>query len=646
MNTKLRKIINLGLFLSLFFTCILFSFKSENSNIFLFGYSRNRIFLIGIAIILEIIVIIIYYLIIWKWGKVRNFFNKIFNNKNIYIILIFILIDVFIVINAIVYHLISQQIFPRYLIVQISPILGLVYLIVTELIIMIVSWRLEVLEGVNKIFSEIINFESISNYFLVILFLFTYYSAIIVIVTMILRFQYPFALEWMEGQSLIQVNRIINNLPLYSKPSIYYIPFIYTPLYFYISALFSNIFGLCFTVLRMISLFSTLGTSVLVFLLVNHERKNLLISIISSGLFLSLFKITGFWFDIARVDSLLLFLIFAGYYCLRLNSNKMLFISGILFSLAIYTKQTAIIAVIFILLHQLIKDKRHFIKLALVIFLTCTLLFILFEFSSHGWFSYIIFNKASTYSINFGDLLHLVLQILLPLKFILFPFFYYFFINIRRGNKKELFFYTMMIMGLFCLTTIHFLSGGYDNVLLPFYGGVTVIVCIGMVDLLDDLRKITNSYSIPLYAIVNLILIIFLVENTFLINKQIPSDRDLLIGKNLVLEIQDTKGEVYLSSSSYLNLYCKKQTYAHWISMMEFLGEFGGKPSNEGLKLLSDLKEMIKVKKFDLAILDVSGEKYGIDINNYYTLDHVLQSGFYPVTGSKTRPKYFFLPMK
>src|SRR5215475_2701148 len=50
------------------------------------------------------------------------------------------------------------------------------------------------------------------------------------------RADYPFALEQLEGNSLVEVRRILAGQALYPAPSVGYVPDGYPPLYFYVSA--------------------------------------------------------------------------------------------------------------------------------------------------------------------------------------------------------------------------------------------------------------------------------------------------------------------------------------------------------------------------------------------------------------------------
>lgn len=63
----------------------------------------------------------------------------------------------------------------------------------------------------------------------------------IVVVTLFLfvalsRIRYPFAIEWVEGNTFLHVLRVLQGKPIYVAPSYDFIPMIYTPLYYYVSA--------------------------------------------------------------------------------------------------------------------------------------------------------------------------------------------------------------------------------------------------------------------------------------------------------------------------------------------------------------------------------------------------------------------------
>lgn len=77
------------------------------------------------------------------------------------------------------------------------------------------------------------------------------------------RASYPFELEWLEGSMLHEVMRVLEGKPLYQEPSLEYTPFIYPPLYFWLSALSAMLVGPGFLALRSVSIAAAAGCFVL-----------------------------------------------------------------------------------------------------------------------------------------------------------------------------------------------------------------------------------------------------------------------------------------------------------------------------------------------------------------------------------------------
>ena len=88
------------------------------------------------------------------------------------------------------------------------------------------------------------------------------------------RFRYPYQLEWMEGGVLLHVQRVLNGQQLYGAPSLHFTPFLYTPLYYYVSAGFAWLVGLHLSTLRIVSIVSSLVALGAVYRLVWLETRN------------------------------------------------------------------------------------------------------------------------------------------------------------------------------------------------------------------------------------------------------------------------------------------------------------------------------------------------------------------------------------
>src|SRR5437773_707616 len=79
------------------------------------------------------------------------------------------------------------------------------------------------------------------------------------------RVRYPFDLEWLEGAGLEHVRRIVAGQPLYTKPSLEFIAFPYTPLYYYVCAAVARVTGhLDFIAMRSVSVAASVGVFVLI----------------------------------------------------------------------------------------------------------------------------------------------------------------------------------------------------------------------------------------------------------------------------------------------------------------------------------------------------------------------------------------------
>lgn len=50
--------------------------------------------------------------------------------------------------------------------------------------------------------------------------------------TAISRLSYPFALEWVEGNTYLHVLRVLQGKPIFGPPNFEFIPMIYPPLYY------------------------------------------------------------------------------------------------------------------------------------------------------------------------------------------------------------------------------------------------------------------------------------------------------------------------------------------------------------------------------------------------------------------------------
>lgn len=465
------------------------------------------------------------------------------------------------------------------------------------------------------------------------------------------RIDYPFALEWMEGASLAQVQRVLLGKPLYVQPSIYYIPMIYPPLYFYLSAFFAKIAGLNFFSLRLVSLISSLGTMLVVGRIVYLQTKNLLSIILAVGLFAGTFYLSGGWFDIARVDMLAIFLFLISLDLVCFKKPLYFLFSGISAALACLTKQTFIIMVLFLSV-GLILNAPKISKYFFLSFVVASFFSFLFFVKLFGeWYAFYVFALPGRHVLFQGVDIFFILLKSFALDSIIYafpmPVFFvmlYYFILLHKKTlhfnnfpiflkAPELFWFIIIIGSLFVSWSGFFNPGGYKNVLLPFYTLLCVFSGFGLHKILSLMKK-------KLY--INMLVLVSLVFQYYLLDysaaNEIPTQEDLVAGFTLVNNLRNQKGNVFIPFHPELALMAGKPVFASWVALYELEGGYTGGDKDEWERVRLQIVQHIKNKKFDLIILD--RELWGHPEKYYSPCKLQLENtnAFYPVTGFRTRP--------
>ena len=104
------------------------------------------------------------------------------------------------------------------------------------------------------------------------------------LVIALFRLSYPFPLEYLESNSLVEVQRILTGHALYAAPTVSYVPDGYPPLYFATSAAAASVLGLSYLPLRLVSLVSSLVCFAILARLVQRETTSAAAGIAAAGL--------------------------------------------------------------------------------------------------------------------------------------------------------------------------------------------------------------------------------------------------------------------------------------------------------------------------------------------------------------------------
>ncbi len=467
----------------------------------------------------------------------------------------------------------------------------------------------------------------------------------------ILRIPYPYELEWMEGSSVDHVQRVLEGKSLYVAPSVEFVPMIYPPLYYYVSAGVAKFTGIGFTPLRLVSFFASLGCLLLIFLWVRRETQSWQAALLAAGLFAASYRIGGAWLDIARVDSLFLLFLLAAAYSIRFYDTLTSYVvAGVLLALSFLTKQVALVAAVPLIVRVLFRERRNAssaILLGGTFVVIAAGVTLILNSVSEGWYSYYVFDVASSHPIVQTHWLRFWSRdILLPMAIACLLALFFVFIRLIQQRKDHVWFYSLFAAGMLGASWLSRLkAGGYDNCLIPAYAalaillGVAVPVALKFHDekLHEELEKtLARSF---LYAA---LMIQFLVLSYNPLN-QIPTQADRAAGDSLIRKMASVNGNVFLPFHGYLSSLAGKKSHAHVMAIHDVLIS----TNDKGKAILqADIAQALQERRFAAILLDVEHPEEIPLEQDYAMQEKIFERAevFRPVTGWITRPEFVYKP--
>lgn len=472
-------------------------------------------------------------------------------------------------------------------------------------------------------------------------------SVALYVLLAVARLRYPYELEWMEGGSVDHVRRILGGESLYVRPSVEFVPYIYTPLYFYAAAVVAKVVGVGFVALRLVSFAASVGVFLLIFLLVRRETDSNLVGLLSCGLFAATFRLSGAWFDIARVDSLFLLLLLASAYLARFSASwRSAALAGAFAALSFLTKQVGLLVAVALAVFLFRRSWRHGSAFVAVVATTVVGTTLLFNRWSGGWYNYYVFELPREHEILREQLVRFWSKDLLaPLALALaFGAFFLLSVVLRRSSPDLVWFYVPVPAALVAASWIGRLhSGGYDNVLIPAYAAVAILFGLGAERLLS-----IGSGSTPWLAATFLLSAVPLQFATLAYDpfEQVPSRADRAAGRELTTTLESFDGEVWMPAHGHFTAEAGKGAFAQGFAMLDVMRSKGRKGKED---LMADIASAVASKRFAAVIVDsvpsVSVLPPGFD-RHYQARGPLFRSpdALYPVTGAQVRPETVYLP--
>lgn len=470
------------------------------------------------------------------------------------------------------------------------------------------------------------------------------------------RMNYPFELEWMEGGIVDHIRIVLSGHSLYRKPSLEFTPFIYVPGYYYLSAIVSKIVGVGFLAPRLVSTLSILGCFLLLAKWVHHESGSILAALVTAGLFAATYGQSEFWFDLARVDSLFLFLSLAGYYCARASQAlKHSILCGLLLALAAITKQVGLVLALPPLGYVFWQSRKQGIVAFSVFALALFITFGILEITSGGWFSVYAFRLPADHSVNWSEWRTILrTQFWGPITPMIIGT-----LALIIGNAVRLSWsrWAYLVTGVLAAVGTSYMSilhtGGYPNVLMPAHAMIAMGSGLVFSRLWQPQNHHEHSYGAPwgnrTFAL-TLLLIQMALLPAIRLQALVPSSQDRAAGVHVLARIKASPGPVWMISSGYYPLLThgsSVQSHA-----MGFTDVFKSRQEPIKLQTMNLLLTQIQNKRFGTIVRDrATGflpDEISQAINQHYHLkEQLLQpydERFWPKSGASIRPDELWAP--
>lgn len=364
---------------------------------------------------------------------------------------------------------------------------------------------------------------------------------------------YPYPLEWMEGGSLDVVDRVLRGLPIYARPTPDYVAYLYTPLYFWVTAFVARVVGVDFLAARSVSCAAIVGVAIFIWLFVRRETGGeRLYALAAVGTFFGTYEASDRWFHLARVDSLFLMLLLAAFYVLRRGAGvPSAILSGVLLWLSFATKQTALVCAAVALPVMAFDSWRRPAIVAAVLSVLVVGTNVIMGARTEGWWTFFVYGIARDQGFNWhmvyrfwlGDIIKVM-----PLALVGFAA-----LTAGRDDRRS----SIWLLGLFAgLLGTSWLGraniGGAGNVLMPAYAALAIAMPIGLARLG---RTTGTRFGVTLAIALQL---------TMLLNwpsAAVPTAADRVAGDQFVSFLRGIDGDVMIFSQRFVATRAGKKSF-------------------------------------------------------------------------------------
>jgi 4-amino-4-deoxy-L-arabinose transferase-like glycosyltransferase len=366
------------------------------------------------------------------------------------------------------------------------------------------------------------------------------------------RFAYPYPIEWLEPDTLDIVSRILARLPIYCEPTYAYVASMKAPLYYYVVAAFSLVFGNDLATGRLVSILSTFGVCLIIWNFVWREGRSRLWALFGVALFLASYDVSNDWFDIARLDSFFLLLTITGVFALRFSRGAIgAVIAGLLFAAAFFTKQVVLALIIPTLFLYAFAARRQAILAALTAAAVIVTVMVGMHLATDGWSTFFLIEVPRYVTIDPERMVAFWTADLFPTFFLALLTSIALFVGMWTSDRGSPVFYC----GLLCGTILVGWGGranvaGAANVMMPIYAVLAVTMPLALQATLRRLEgpgrlRRACCVGVHLVALAQLAMLSYDPRDT------VPSPSDKTTSERMLARLRSLDGGIYFMGDRY-----------------------------------------------------------------------------------------------
>ncbi len=447
---------------------------------------------------------------------------------------------------------------------------------------------------------------------------------------------YPFHLEWMEGGQVETVSRLLSGQPIYGPPSVDWVGYVYPPVYHAVTAAVSIAVGPSLAVARGVSFVSFAVACALAYDYVRARTGARWLGAAAAGLLVATFGASGFWFHVARADSLCLALLLASLHVLVHGSRaRSAVAAGLLGCAATLTKQTALVALVPVVLGLAASRPGRAVAAGGTLLGALLLGSVALTAATDGWFLYYALELPAQHDLApaeatrwlAGELPALLPAVILSVAAVA--------LRLRSAGRAGLVDAGVLagFVGSSWLAFAH--TGGYVNVLLPAFAAFAILVPTAVAEVRPPAWPRSLRHGLALAVPLQIALL------WWPLSAAVPEPGATARGERFLAWLGAQDGEVLVPDQRFVQTRAGKRSHGLGMAARDVLR---ARPDDRGRRMLEEsLAHAVSAQRFSVIVASQRDWLAGA-LDLFYEPAGEIEGPPPPVTGWRETPRYVFRP--